>query len=63
MTDTPDYAERFRSAREQTGRRKLLLMTDYATPHRFAVLALDAANEVGLEIAVARPSPSSAARG
>lgn len=58
-----ELAERFRSAREQTGRRKLLLMSDYATPHRFVVLVLDAVNEVGLEISLARPSPSGTARG
>jgi hypothetical protein len=33
----------------------MLLTTDYSTPHRLAVLAIDAANEIGLGIAIARP--------
>ena len=52
--------ERLRAAREQTGRKAMLLSADFATPHRNAVLAYDAANEIGLGIAIARPSSSAA---
>jgi len=48
--------ERLRSARESTKRRAMLLTADFVTPHRNAVLAYDAANEIGLGIAIARPS-------
>ena len=48
--------ERLRSARETTGRKAMLLSADASTPHRNAVLAYDAANEIGLGIAIARPS-------
>jgi biopolymer transport protein ExbD len=48
--------ERLRSARESTGRKAMLLSADAATPHRNAVLAYDAANEIGLGIAIARPA-------
>jgi hypothetical protein len=39
----------------------MLLSADFSTPHRSAVLAYDAANEIGLGIASARPSPGGAA--
>ena len=57
--------ERLRSARERTGRKSMLLSADFATPHRSAVLAYDAANEIGLGIAIARPprGPVAAAGG
>ncbi len=51
---------RLRAAREQTGRKAMLLSADFATAHRNAVLAYDAANEIGLGIAIARPSSSAA---
>ena len=35
----------------------MLLSADFATPHRNAVLAYDAANEIGLGIAIAKPQP------
>lgn len=47
--------EQLRTAREKTGRKSMLLSADFATPHRNAVLAYDAANEIGLGIAIARP--------
>jgi biopolymer transport protein ExbD len=50
-------AERLRAERERTRRQSMLLSADFATPHRSAVLAYDAANEIGLAIAIARPSP------
>lgn len=54
-TDPARLIERLRQARESTGRKTMLLSADYATPHRGAVLAYDAANEIGLGIAIARP--------
>jgi hypothetical protein len=36
----------------------MLLSADFSTPHRSAVLAYDAANEIGLGIAIARASPT-----
>jgi biopolymer transport protein ExbD len=47
--------ERLRQAREQTHRKAMLLSADFATPHRHAILAYDAANEIGLGIAIAKP--------
>ena len=40
----------------------MLLSADFATPHRNAVLAYDAANEIGLGIVIARPTPPRARR-
>ena len=37
-------------------RTAMLLSADFATPHRSAVLAYDAANEIGLGIVIARPT-------
>jgi biopolymer transport protein ExbD len=54
--ELPALVERLRAARESTGRKAMLLSADAATPHRNAVLAYDAANEIGLGIAIARPS-------
>ncbi|MDX2035496.1 MAG: biopolymer transporter ExbD [Isosphaeraceae bacterium] len=48
-------AERLRAARKDTDRNAMLLSADFATPHKNAVLAYDAANEIGLRIAIARP--------
>jgi biopolymer transport protein ExbD len=50
-----NLVELLRRAREKTGRKAMLLSADFATPHRNAVLAYDAANEIGLGIAIARP--------
>ncbi len=52
----PALAERLRSAREATGRKMMLLSASATTPHKHAVLAYDAANEIGLGIAIARPT-------
>lgn len=49
---------KLRAAREATGRTAMLLMADTATPHRHAVQAYDAANEIGLEIKVGRTTSS-----
>jgi biopolymer transport protein ExbD len=49
---------RLRRARTDTGRTAMLLSADPATLHRQAVLAYDAANEIGLRIAIARPAKS-----
>jgi biopolymer transport protein ExbD len=56
-SEMPALVERLRSAREATGRKAMLLSADFTTPHRSAVLAYDAANEIGLGIAIARPTP------
>ena len=45
--------ERLRTSRESTHRKAMLLSADFATPHRSAVLAYDAANEIGLGIVIA----------
>jgi biopolymer transport protein ExbD len=50
-------AEQLRVAREKSGRKTMLLSADFTTPHRSAVLAYDAANEIGLGIAIAKPTP------
>lgn len=50
-------AERLRKLREDTGRMSMLLSADFATPHRLSVLAYDAANEIGMGIAIAKPAP------
>ncbi len=55
--DVDAIAERLRSARDKTGRKVMLLSADYATPHRNAVLAYDAAIEIGMGISIARPNP------
>jgi biopolymer transport protein ExbD len=47
--------ERLRKARKDTGRTAMLLTADAAAQHRLAVVAYDAANEIGLRIAIARP--------
>jgi hypothetical protein len=59
----PALVERLREAREKTGRKAILLSAEYATAHRNAVLAYDAANEIGLGIAIARPTGTPAAGG
>lgn len=46
--------ERLRNARRDSGRTGMLLTADTQAMHRHAVLAYDAANEVGLRIAIAR---------
>ena len=54
--DMTTLVERLRSAREATRRKAMLLSADSMTPHRRAVLAYDAANEIGLGIVIARPA-------
>jgi biopolymer transport protein ExbD len=56
--DMASLADRLRNARSQTGRNKMLLSADALTMHRAAVIAYDAANEIGLGIAIARPTSS-----
>jgi biopolymer transport protein ExbD len=53
--DFTTLAERLRQARTQTGRTAMLLTADATTLHRYAVLAYDVANEIGLRIAIAKP--------
>jgi biopolymer transport protein ExbD len=50
-------ASKLRKLREDTGRRSMLLSADYLTQHRLSVLAYDAANEIGMGIAIAKPTP------
>lgn len=47
---------KLRAARDATGRTGMILMADLATPHKNAVLAYEAANEVGLAIKIGRPA-------
>ena len=54
--------EQLRTAREKTGRKSMLLSADFTTPHRNAVLAYDAANEIGLGIAIAKPQRAARSR-
>jgi biopolymer transport protein ExbD len=54
--DMRTLVERLRQSREATHRKAMLLSADFATPHRSAVLAYDAANEIGLGIVIARPA-------
>ncbi|WP_165072828.1 biopolymer transporter ExbD [Paludisphaera rhizosphaerae] len=49
--------QRLREARDKTDRKAMLLSADFTTRHRSAVLAYDAANEIGLSIAIAKPAP------
>ncbi len=49
-------AERLRTARDKTNRKVMLLSAAHATLHRNAVLAIDAANEIGMSIALAKPT-------
>ena len=51
-------ADRLRAARSATNRTSMLLTADFATQHKNAVIAYDAANEIGLRIAIARPVPA-----
>lgn len=59
--DATELIDRLRQAREETGRSAMLLTADFATPHRNSVLAYDAANEIGLRIAIAKPTKPVAA--
>jgi biopolymer transport protein ExbD len=49
-------AEKLRTLRTDTGRQAMLFSADFYTPHRKAVLAYDAANEIGLAIKTAKPT-------
>jgi len=48
--------EKMRRAREETARKTMLLSADFTTMHLKAVFAYDAANDIGLGIAIARPA-------
>lgn len=47
-----------RRLRQDTGRTSMLMKADASTPHRYTVVAIDAANEIGLKIAIANPTNS-----
>jgi len=51
-----ELVDRMRQAREESRRSAMLLTADFSTPHRNVVSALDAANEIGLRIAMAKPA-------
>lgn len=53
-----ELVPKLRAARDATGRTGMVLMADLATAHKNAVLAYDAATEVGLSIKIGRPSAS-----
>lgn len=53
--DAAALTETLRQARSDTLRTGMLLMADFATPHRNAVSAIDSANALGLQIAIAKP--------
>lgn len=54
--DLADLTDRLRQARADTLRSGMLLMADFTTPHRNAVSAIDSANALGLQIAIAKPA-------
>ena len=54
--DPAAIIERLRAAVATTHRKMMLVSADYATPHKYAVMAYDAANEIGLQIKIAKPS-------
>jgi biopolymer transport protein ExbD len=56
--EMPALVQRLRAARANTNRKSMLISADFHTPHHNVVLAYDAANEIGLGIALARPQPS-----
>ncbi len=49
---------KLREIRKESGRDAMLLTADSLTQHKYAVLAYDAANEIGLKIAIATPKPN-----
>ena len=58
--DFEGLAAKLRELRLASGRGAMLLTADSATLHKYAVLAYDAANEIGLKIAIAQPKPAPA---
>jgi biopolymer transport protein ExbD len=63
QADRASLVERLSRARDKTGRNAMLLSTDYRTLHRYAVMACDAANEIGLQIKVATPAAPASTKG
>lgn len=53
---TDQLVDRLRDVRTQSGKTGMLLRAENKTKHRTAVLAYDAANEIGLRIAIERES-------
>lgn len=53
--------EKLRQLRESSGRKKMLLSANYKTMHKNTVLAIDAANEIGLGLAMAKPTEDDSA--
>ena len=61
--DFAALADRMRQARRETARTAMLLTAPAEALHRYAVLAYDAANDIGLRIAIARPTATGAIQG
>ena len=59
--ERPAIVATLRRLRDESHRSSMLLQADFATPHKSAVAAYDAANEIGLAIAIARPAPPGSA--
>ena len=58
-SDMEAISARLRQVRQQTGLTHALISADLTTRHRSTILALDAAEEVGLEIQLAKPAQNS----
>ena len=56
-TDFEGLVERLRTLRTETQRTGMLLTAESLTRHKYAVMAYDAANEIGLRISIATPKP------
>lgn len=61
--DFNGLSSKLRELRQSSGRLSMLLTADSATLHKHAVMAYDAANEVGLKIAISQPAKAPAAAG
>lgn len=55
LSDANDLVDKLRELRQTSGRTAMLMTADSATLHKYAVMAYDAANEIGLKIAIAQP--------
>lgn len=58
--DFEGLTAKLRELRQADGRTAMLLTADSATLHKYAVMAYDAANEIGLKIAIAQPKAAPA---
>ncbi len=60
LSDARNLVNKLRDLRQNTGRTAMLMTADSATLHKYAVMAYDAANEIGLKIAIAQPKATPA---